>query len=98
MWQISMRQEIEKHRVREQGFGRYTLFVFDERNRLFRADANRLQHAFASCFWRLFVENVKLVIVAHLENLGRDLHAAGVTLTTVVINYDFRKPGSGMDF
>ncbi len=52
-----------------------------DRERLSRAEPDRLLDLLAVLLAGALDQDVELVIVVHLEDLGRDLHAHGIGLT-----------------
>jgi hypothetical protein len=46
----------------------------------------------------MFVQYVQLVVITDFENIGSNLHATGIALATVVIDYNFRRHSSARDF
>src|SRR5690606_5475683 len=59
-----------------------------DRQRLARAAPDRFLDLRTEALVGLLDQQVEVVVVAHLEHLGTDLHADGVGLTAVVIDDD----------
>jgi hypothetical protein len=56
-------------------------------DRLFRALPDCLLYLGPQLLWRVLVEHIQVVVVTHLEHLGRGLHAQGVALTQVEVDH-----------
>src|SRR5690606_38793359 len=61
--------------------------LVDDRDRRLRAAAHGLFDLGSQIVGRRLVEDVEEVVVAHLEHLGRDLHAPGVALAQIEVDH-----------